>query len=583
MLALIAATATVVLAPPAESRYRWQAPLPALPAVQLDSVGNNIGVAQNIAHNRALQGRVLWIDATANLERTNSEEKIAAIVAKAAEVGFNTLVYDVKPIVGWTVYPSRLAPQLTDFRGRRQPAGYDPVPIFIREARRRGLDLFVALNAFSEGHRIAVETGRDAQGQPIYGPAGPGYGWPERQSVVLRAEPVWRFRGRAWRIGPDIRHQPAPARDGEGGGYAIRTDGRLTFKRNGESLGQGELALLSGGGEARAALEDAALSGARLRFEAETRFVRAAEDQNQIPLMMNPHHPEVWAYSLAILRELLERYEVDGVLYDDRLRYAGFDADFSPEARAAFERHVGQSLRWPHDVYTPTFTLDLRRGVRPGRWYDAWVAWRAQTLSRWVGEAAALTRKLRPRALFGVYAGSWYGEYPKFGSNWASAEFEAGFSFLDRDFRRAGYAETLDLAILGAYYPSATIVEAMASGRPAGPTVESAGQLANRAVRDAAWTYTGIMLQDYRHDPRQLESALQAAVASSQGVMVFDLSHDIERYWPILARGFRQPAKPPHRFPALLRQVRETRRIKDRRGDPSPPTIIREGSAGAGH
>src|SRR5437762_12373 len=78
-------------------------PFPNLPFVQLDETNNGVGIAQQTARAKKLQARILWIDATANMNRLNSSEKISALIERIRKAGFNTIVLDVKPIVGFTL------------------------------------------------------------------------------------------------------------------------------------------------------------------------------------------------------------------------------------------------------------------------------------------------------------------------------------------------------------------------------------------------------------------------------------------------------------------------------------------------
>jgi len=105
------------------SRFQLVAPL-ALPPVRVDTRMAKYGVAQEMAAQQNLQARMLWIDATANLDRVNSAEKIDTLVNKIADAGFNTVVYDVKPIVGRTTYPSALADRLTAWREARMDPNF---------------------------------------------------------------------------------------------------------------------------------------------------------------------------------------------------------------------------------------------------------------------------------------------------------------------------------------------------------------------------------------------------------------------------------------------------------------------------
>lgn len=550
----------------ATGRFAPSAPLPGLPSVVLDSYGNGVGVAQLMARSKGLQARILWVDGTANLARCSTAEGIDDLVSRAARAGFTTLVYDVKPIVGYTLYPSKLAPKLEEWRGQRMPRDWDPLAAMARAAKMHRVELLVALNAFSEGHRF---TG-----------TGPGYATPELQTVQMETTPALAAPGGRLAVHPS----PNPAQWPQNH-VAVFEPARLPGALRSRAVFVDRLGRAVPSAE-RAVAAYVAPEGVDLptpiRVIAEATFVPAAQAQRQWPLMMNPHLEAVRARPLEFVREILASYDVRGVVFDDRLRYAGLEADFSEAAKAEFERSLGARLSWPRDVFEYTYTVDLKRGVRPGPYWDAWLAFRARTLRDWVAEARRTVDALKPGTLLGVYQGSWYGDYARYGSNWASPNFEAGFPFLTGAYRASGFASQLDLIMVGAYYKVPTIVEAMASAAPTGQTVEAAGQIANRAVRDQAWTYAGIMLMDYADDSAGLARALQAACGSSQGVMVFDLSHGIDRYWDLFARAFRVPARPPHAEPGALRAVRRLREAKDRRGDREPAPILYEGQPGAG-
>src|SRR5437016_1379004 len=159
----------LIIRPP-EERFGYGWPLPSLPGVMLDGYLDSVGLLQQAARARGLQGRILWIDGTANLDRVNSEEKIVALMHQIADVGFNTVVFDIKPISGQVLYNSKIAPKITDWRGQHLPPDFDPLPIMIREAHASGVQVFVSMNAFSEGHTLLK--------------VGPGYDMPEHQSVL---------------------------------------------------------------------------------------------------------------------------------------------------------------------------------------------------------------------------------------------------------------------------------------------------------------------------------------------------------------------------------------------------------------
>ena len=173
------------IAPP---RFVPAWPFPALPTIKIDERQAKLGVAQETAYRERLQGRVLWIDGTANLDRCNTDEKIAALMAKVAMTGFNTVVYDVKPIVGRTLYPSKLTEKLTEWKGQKMPLEYDPLAAMVREAHRNGLSILVSMNAFSEGHSFSKRDADKPDTQ--FGKPGWGYEHPELQTWVLRSQPL---------------------------------------------------------------------------------------------------------------------------------------------------------------------------------------------------------------------------------------------------------------------------------------------------------------------------------------------------------------------------------------------------------
>lgn len=576
---------------PPIGRYEKVAPLPGLPAVTVDSINCSIGEAQQTAKARNLQGRILWIDATANISRINSDEKIAALIEKVAKTGFNTIVLDVKPIVGFTLHKSAYAPKLTEWRGQTL-GDFDPLDSMVKHAKRVGIQLFASLNAFSEGHTLVEK--------------GPAYDNPDWQTVLYEPDGQVRSTG-YYQMAYGLMDRPNVAPPNEDA-IAVFTD----LSRLGRLNGDARMALVNASGQVQAQWDTSsgrpagltippggsvlvgvgkaaeylrinAKPNDRLEFECVSQFVPIGKKPwQQIPLMVNPADSAVRTRALAILKELVTKYAVDGVVYDDRLRFAGLNADFSFGTRDKFERYVGQRIVWPDDVFKWTLLPDLSRGIVPGKFFDAWLTFRAQTICSFVADARAAIDQARPGTLFGVYAGSTYGEYTNQGANYAAPDFEAGFRFLTPAYQEAGFANYLDFFIPGCYYTRATITEAMAANIGVGFTVEAAGQFCNRAARDRAWVYAGIAVDRFRGDQTLLKNALQAAVASTQGVMVFDLSHDLDPLWPVFEQAFAQKVQAPHAVPGLLAEVRKRRAQLDKLGVKEPPVIINAGAVGTG-
>ena len=392
----------------------------------LDSYATGVGLAQQLARSRNLQARIMWLDATANLDRYNTEEKIVDLVHKIKEVGFNTIVFDIKPISGQVVYPSRLAPKLTEWKGKTMPADFDPLRLFVREAKASGLILDVSLNAFSEGHRMFL--------------VGPGYARPEQQTILYESSPI--LAGRDGTSFP-IASKVGAAEDGKlsvvSKGAAVPEGGTATvISKAGTVVGsveagglpidipKGGIMVVGAAGPAADFLRANSVPGSDLHLDSTTEFVPiSARPEQQYPLMMNPNDPAVQQYALDILKEVVSNYDVDGVIYDDRLRYGGQNADFSEISRRKFEAVIGQPVQWPDDVFKWTYTSTLGRGTKPGKFFDQWMAWRASTIQDYVRLARRTVTSARPGVRLGAYVGSWYGEYPRTGHNYADVDIDA--------------------------------------------------------------------------------------------------------------------------------------------------------------
>lgn len=101
---------------------------------------------------------VLWLDATANLNRTATRDGVRSIFERARDSGFTTIVVDVKPTSGEVLYASRVAPRLRHWgSGIELAADYDLLGVAVDPAQETELEVFASINVFVEG---AVHGGR---------------------------------------------------------------------------------------------------------------------------------------------------------------------------------------------------------------------------------------------------------------------------------------------------------------------------------------------------------------------------------------------------------------------------------------
>ncbi|MDD3927540.1 MAG: family 10 glycosylhydrolase, partial [bacterium] len=113
-------------------------------------------------------------------------------------------------------------------------------------------------------------------------------------------------------------------------------------------------------------------------------------------VFVNPAMKEVQDYELSLIREVMQNYAFDGISLD-YCRFAGFNADFSPAGRQAFEEYIGSKVVvWPDDVFGG------------GVWRTKWLEWRSQVIKGFVEKARAVVTKARPSCVFSAYYGGWY-------------------------------------------------------------------------------------------------------------------------------------------------------------------------------
>jgi len=246
---------------------------------------------------------------------------------------------------------------------------------------------------------------------------------------------------------------------------------------------------------------------------------------------VNPAHPEAQLYELAVLWEILSRYDVDGIVLD-RARYAGVDADFSDLSRRQFEAALGRAVtRWPHDVLAPAAGT-----LRPGPLFPAWVAWRASVIQAYVRAASSLARQMRPGLLVSMYAGAWYPSAFHVGQNWGQPEAPRLFRAWSTGWAEASLLPYLDYVMIGLYYRSIAPWEAVRRGGLWWNTVAGGAVLA-RQVAGEFPVLGSVWLDLYKGDRAAGEAAVRAAARLTKGLMVFDLS-DVESgdWWGVLGK-----------------------------------------------
>jgi uncharacterized lipoprotein YddW (UPF0748 family) len=554
--------------------------LPLVAAALVPSIagaqGRTPDFGRALTANLGLQGRVMWIDATANIDRITTLEGVRDIVAHCKKANLTTMVVDVKPVVGQVLYNSRIADHLRQWKGKTYP-DFDVLAAFVEEGHKAGLEVAASFNVFSEGHK--------------YFGTGLAYRKPEWQSITyyvdrtLTAQDGARLPIRAAEDpddptrtlveGEDAVQEPA-ATPGAGLAVALDSDGKVAGVIDPALLDNEPLTAPEDGQLLR--LNDGAMdwatkhlhAGERVAFGATGRRAKVTDATSEkVAAFVNPLNPEARAYEIAVMKEVARNYAVDAIVFD-RMRYANLYNDYSDLTRAAFEKWLCKPVsRWPEDILE--FNPLPGNPPKRGKLFKPWLEFRAKVIRDFVVETTEAIRAVKPSMQFAAYVGSWFAEYYGVGANWASEKFQVRTGWATPTYNEAGYAEFLDWLSTGCYYPVPFRNEARAMNREEGGTVEAAAQVSMAAAANALPVYAGIYALNYQNKPEDFLRAIQAAVRTSNGVMIFDLSYIYDyNWWPYIEQAFPEPALAPNRDTSITAGLRSAqdavRTARDARG-----------------
>jgi hypothetical protein len=492
---------------------------------------------------------VLWWDATANLIRVQSPQSIGCIFDKCVAAGIDTIVFDVKPLVGDVLYNSAVADRLLEWKGIAAPQGFDPLAAAVEAAHARGLKILASVNVFSEGHK--------------YFRRGFAYQHPELQCVAYDLArrlvfPDGDVRIDAFNRRPgdeEVTLTPSTGSEAmlpSAGTLLVSVDGKgcVTAVIDGEMAAEGVAIprggyALAAGTAAREGIARRVDLGAALDVEATPDLKPIADaDCERIACFVNPILPEVRQRELAIINEIAAGYDIDGIVFD-RMRYSGYATDFSEASRRAFEADLGHPIeRFPEDILTFS---PITGEVEPGPLYARWATWRARNIKDFLAEARKVVKAARPSARVCVYVGAWYDEYEGVGVNWAREGSPPPSERLGDDYAETGYANLCDLIFAGCYYRPVTAADLPQGIIDPLHTVSGAARRAVEVVGDASRVIGSIYLDMYGTDGEQMKRALHECINVTGGVMLFDLVHvETQGFWDEIQSALAGvPCSPP--------------------------------------
>jgi uncharacterized lipoprotein YddW (UPF0748 family) len=523
-------------------------------------------LSMTITRRMGLEGRVIWVDGSANLKWLIDRDQIRSFVSKCRDSGINLIVLDIKPISGYALYHSNIAPRTTEWRGIKVPSEMDILQVFLDEAHEAGLQVHAAINTLSEGHK--------------YFNRGPAYEHPEWQMIAFGSKRTLvlpngsRFDLDRFDRPPPPNGiaaylraaAPIPPPDRSYAYAMLSEDMRVSSVVDGQFVTEpvrsenGNWVLVADG-DAALSFEKLTSLGIGLKLESLPALQRIADsDTEGVAVFVNPLHPEVRSRLLGIVREICENYPIDGFVLD-RGRWANVYTDFSDRTRSAFESKYGRVANFPQDILR---VPDLpRQPFQQGSRFAQWVQFRAEVIRDLVLEIRQTIDSVRPMPL-GAYVGSWYPVYYELGVNWGSDTLEKPYSFVDGTYRFTSYLDNMDYLMPGCYYNVPFMADAAYYDTDEVRTVEGMTKRCMDWTAGGTFVYSGIYTDDYKNDPSGFERAIRAARMNSHGVMIFDASQIVEwDWWETIRRGLgiqdssKANAQAPHELPSLLPSLRK--------------------------
>jgi uncharacterized lipoprotein YddW (UPF0748 family) len=527
--------------------------------------------------------RAVWIELGANLTTLSDPAKLAKMLERIKSAGFNTVIIEAKNAAGFSAYPSQYTPHISSSTAPRKslfnpydapanwlPQNYDILKSLIDLSREHGLSVWAAINIFSEGINLwkdgaAYQPGFNKQWLAIAYAPSRNIIAPDGAQLSIVASNIGRtiFGIATGRI-PDnaviYSTTPPPiskwtvdwALDGMEVVVAADKNEKLFVKEFvdwKDLVGKPYQLLIPGGGfilsvhgAAKAWVTKHLKPGDPVTLsKLEKKLVPSTE--TGIFAFTNPLHPEVRQRALAIIREILTNYRVDGIVLD-RIRYGGANMDFSAETRKAFESYLGKQIaNWPAFVLdygsTPSWYTQI-----PGRFFPQWVSFRAFAIQSFIKEARELIKTLNPKIILSIYVGGWYPIYYEESTNWGSRYFNANYWWTDKEWPKAGVAELLDYLFVGLYYRNVTIKEARSRpiADPDWASLEGGIPVAKAAVMNATRIIGSINLTDYEEKPYEIPHALDAIRRGMSNAMVFDVVYlDAWSLWKEVSQAFSKP------------------------------------------
>ncbi|MFC6997257.1 alpha amylase family protein [Rufibacter roseus] len=275
---------------------------------------------------------------------------------------------------------------------------------------------------------------------------------------------------------------------------------------------------------------------------------------NRVPItstgangFVNPARPEVQAYEQSIVKEVVSRYNIDGIMLD-YCRYNDINGDFSDFSKEKFiefleqkfQDNMAKAMVFPTDIVSSWRTTSGQ--VVPastGKYYKKWLMFRAKTIYDFVKSTKEEVKKIKPNIKFGAYVGSWYTSYYQVGVNWASKTYDPfndptiRFDWAYPGYNDYGYGDELDLLMTGNYFKYVKLADVpSATNQYHWWSIEGSLNAGKYLTKGKVPLLGSIDMGNVTWDKKEdITRAIQHIIQNSDGIMLFDVCHVYAPQW----------------------------------------------------
>lgn len=258
---------------------------------------------------------------------------------------------------------------------------------------------------------------------------------------------------------------------------------------------------------------------------------------------VNPAQPAVQERALNIIREIVTKYNVDGLLLD-YARYCDINADFSDFSKNQFADYLKKNfsdntasyMNFPGDIVS---SWKVSSGqilpASTGKYYNKWLMYRAGVIHDFFKKARETVKAAKPNVAFGVYSGAWYGTIYQVGVNWASEEYDPfndqtiRFDWAYPGYGKTGYTEQLDILMTGNYFTQIMLADnpATANTKYSWWNIEGSINGTQYVTMNKVPLYGSLDMgnTDWANAGEITKAMKYVLSRTSGGIMIFDIVH----------------------------------------------------------